>query len=76
MGEQAAALVTPVAPGLLRRSLRAPARFAPYLLSVGSLSLAVLVVVGAESVARWCAPDYLVRTRGFHVFSDTYGWVP
>ena len=26
--------------------------------------------------ARRSAPDYLVRTRGLHVFSETYGWVP
>jgi hypothetical protein len=36
----------------------------------------VVIIVGAELLARWCAPDYLVRTRGFHVFSETYGWVP
>ena len=26
--------------------------------------------------ARRCAPDYLVETRGVHVFSETYGWAP
>lgn len=35
----------------------------------------MLIVVCAEVLARWRAPDYLVRARGFHVFSDTYGWV-
>ena len=27
-------------------------------------------------LARRCAPDYLVELRGFHVFSETYGWAP
>ena len=36
----------------------------------------VLVVVGAEGLARLYAPDYLVRTRGLHVFSETFGWTP
>jgi hypothetical protein len=27
-------------------------------------------------LARRWAPDYLMETRGLHVFSDTYGWVP
>jgi hypothetical protein len=27
-------------------------------------------------LARGCAPDYLVETRGLHVFSNTYGWAP
>jgi hypothetical protein len=46
------------------------------LLSFGSVVLAVVALVAAEGVARWLEPDYLVRTRGFHVFSHTYGWVP
>ena len=58
------------------RRARPAALLTPYVLSVVSLSIAVLAVVGAESLARWYAPDYLVRTRGFHVFSETYGWAP
>jgi len=44
---------------------------------LASLSSTVFVAVaflGAELVARWRVPDYLVKTRGFHVFSDSYGW--
>jgi hypothetical protein len=76
MVEQAAALDTRASRVLLRRPVRPAARFAPLLLSVGSSALAVLTVVGAEMLARWRAPDYLMETRGFHVFSDTYGWEP
>jgi hypothetical protein len=35
-----------------------------------------LVVLGAEGLSRLYEPDYLVSTRGFHVFSPTYGWAP
>jgi hypothetical protein len=31
-------------------------------------------IVALELLARKAAPDYLVRTRGYNVFSDTYGW--
>ena len=34
-----------------------------------------LVIVGMEYLARWLAPDYLVRTRGIHVSSTSYGWI-
>lgn len=44
------------------------------LLSVAGAVLVVLAVVGAEIVARWWAPGYLVETRGLHVFSPTLGW--
>jgi hypothetical protein len=33
-------------------------------------------MVGAEGLARLWAPDYLTRTRGIHVFSETCGWAP
>jgi hypothetical protein len=56
--------------------LRRPGLFAPVLLSVGTSAVLLLIIAGAELLARWCAPDYLVKTRGFHVFSETYGWVP
>lgn len=49
---------------------------APLLLSVGTSAVLVLIIVGAERLARWYEPDYLLRTRGFHVFSETYGWTP
>ena len=44
------------------------------LLAFGASVFMVLTIVGAESFARHCAPDYLVRTRGLNVFSSTYGW--
>jgi hypothetical protein len=59
-----------------RRSFRRPCIFAPLLLSIGTSAVLLLIVAGAELLARWSAPDYLVRTRGIHVFSHTYGWVP
>ena len=49
---------------------------ASLLLALGSTALVLLVVVGAEWLARALAPDYLARTRGLHVFSETYGWAP
>jgi hypothetical protein len=49
---------------------------APLLLGIGSSALVVLAMLGAETLMRWSAPGYLVQTRGLHVFSDTYGWVP
>ena len=45
-------------------------------LLLASATLCVLTVLGAEAIARLWSPDYFVRTRGLHVFSDTYGWVP
>lgn len=44
------------------------------LLVCGSCVFVVLTIVGAELLARYWVPDYLVRTRGLHVFSSTYGW--
>jgi hypothetical protein len=76
MVEQAVTMDARPSHTMLRRRARLGARLTRYLLGVASLSIAVLAVVGAESLARWYAPDYLVRTRGFHVFSETYGWVP
>jgi hypothetical protein len=35
-----------------------------------------LAALGAEGLARWFEPDYLVSTRGLHVFSPIYGWTP
>jgi len=76
MVEQIAAPDTGALPSSLQRSVRPPALLASLLLSVGSSALVVVVIVGAEMLARLWAPDYLVRTRGFHVFSETYGWAP
>lgn len=59
-----------------RPPLRRPRIAVSLLLSVGTLVTLLLVVAGAELVARWREPDYLARARGFHVFSDTRGWVP
>ena len=44
-----------------------------------ALSLASLIIFGltcfaAEWAARRLTPDYLVRTRGLHVYSPAYGW--
>src|SRR6266496_2467787 len=61
---------TPARPG--PRSL---VRLVPnILLAIGSSSFFILMIVGAEWLARWYAPDYLVRKRGLHVYSNTYGW--
>jgi len=43
---------------------------------VASSALAVLAVLSAEKLMRWWVPDYLVETRGLHIFSDTQGWIP
>ena len=64
------------APGTSRQS-RATARHslvANLLLAVGSSILVVLAILGAEVLARRLAPDYLIKARGLHVFSETYGW--
>jgi hypothetical protein len=42
--------------------------------SLCGTAFVAVALVGAELVARWRAPDYLVTTRGFHVHSDSYGW--
>lgn len=76
MVEQATASDTGASRGQIRRPVRPAALLAPFLLSVGASALAVLIIVGAEMLARWCAPDYLVESRGLHVFSDTLGWAP
>ena len=59
-----------------RVTIGPPERLTRFLLSAGSSALVILAVLGAEVLARWCAPNYLMQTRGLHVFSDTYGWVP
>jgi hypothetical protein len=45
-------------------------------LLLGSATLCALTLLAAEAVVRRISPDYLVRTRGLHVFSETYGWAP
>jgi hypothetical protein len=64
---------------LLVRRIPRPTHLSPLvaqiLLAVGSSAVVALTVVGAELLARCWAPDYLVETRGLHVFSSTYGWV-
>lgn len=61
------------------RPVRGQGRLLPgashLLLVVGGSTLGVLLIVGIEMLARLWAPDYLVRTRGLHVFSSAYGWV-
>jgi len=55
---------------------RRPSRHGALLLAAASTAVTVLAVVGAEMGARWLAPDYLVQTRGLHVFSARFGWKP
>jgi hypothetical protein len=43
-------------------------------LSLASLIAFGLAILGAEWGARRWEPDYLVRSRGLHVYSPTYGW--
>lgn len=57
-----------------RRGRRLSPLLANGLLALGSLAVVILVIAGAELLARHWAPDYLVRSRGLHVFSRTYGW--
>jgi lysophospholipase L1-like esterase len=47
---------------------------AHWLLAFSSCALLSLAIVSVEWLARWLAPDYLVRTRGIHVSSTSYGW--
>jgi hypothetical protein len=61
---------------VLRRPTGRGSWLAAFLLVAGSSAFALLAVVGAEKGARWLAPDYLVETRGLHVFSETLGWKP
>jgi hypothetical protein len=44
------------------------------LLGLWCAGAAIAGIVALELFSRKVAPDYLVRTRGYHVFSDTYGW--
>jgi hypothetical protein len=44
------------------------------LLATASVFVFVLSVFAAEAAVRLCAPDSLVRSRGFLVASDVYGW--
>jgi hypothetical protein len=44
------------------------------LLAASSVLLCLLAVGAAEWVSRGLFPDYLVQTRGLHVFSRIYGW--
>ncbi len=69
MVERTADPAAPVPPG------RSPLT-ARFLLAIGSTAIVLLAIVGAEGLARVWAPDYLTRTRGLHVFSETYGWAP
>jgi lysophospholipase L1-like esterase len=59
----------------LGRVRRVPALVAHLLLACASCALLAVVIVGVEWLARWLAPDYLVRTRGIHVSSTSYGWI-
>jgi len=45
------------------------------LLAAASCTLFASAIVASEWVARLLCPDYLVRTRGIHVFSRAYGWL-
>jgi hypothetical protein len=44
------------------------------LLAGSSVAFVLLAIVGVELLARRLAPDYLVHTRGLHVYSQKYGW--
>jgi len=68
--------VAPIPPGQVRRPGRSRPLAARFLLAIGSTAIFLLAIVGAEGLARVCAPDYLTRTRGLHVFSAAYGWAP
>jgi hypothetical protein len=57
-----------------RRPPRASRLVAPVVLLVGSTAALFCILIGAEALARFYAPDHLVLTRGLHVFSETYGW--
>lgn len=57
-----------------RRGRRLSPLLAHGLLASGSLAVVILVIAGAELLARHWAPDYVVRARGLHVFSRIYGW--
>jgi hypothetical protein len=46
------------------------------LLALGASAALLLALAAAETLARHYDPDYLVRSRGFHVFSSTLGWTP
>ena len=45
------------------------------LLAAASCAVLALAIVASEWAARLLVPDYLVETRGIHVFSRAYGWV-
>jgi hypothetical protein len=51
-----------------------PSRVPQILLAVGSSAFMALATLGAELLARRSVPDYLIATRGLHVFSSAYGW--
>ena len=76
MIEQPAGSGTRASPPAIARPPRAAPGSANLVLAAGALALAVLAVLGAEVAARGFAPDYLVRSRGLHVFSETLGWAP
>lgn len=52
-----------------------PPLVAHLLLACASCVFLGLAIVGVEWLARGLAPDYLVRTRGIHVYSTSYGWI-
>jgi hypothetical protein len=45
------------------------------LLAISSCVACVFAMIAAEWLARLYAPDYLIGTRGVHVFSSSYGWI-
>jgi hypothetical protein len=52
-------------------------RYAPNLvLSLGSMLGVIACALGIELLLRRHDPEYLVRARGLHVYSETYGWQP
>jgi hypothetical protein len=44
-------------------------------LAAASCGVFALAIVASEWAARLLAPDYLIETRGIHVFSRAYGWI-
>jgi len=59
----------------VRRPRRLRTWLGNILLAGASCTLCASAIVASEWVARWLAPDYLVKTRGLHVFSPAYGWI-
>jgi hypothetical protein len=60
---------------VVRRPRRLRTWFGNVLLAAASCTVFASAIVASEWLDRWLAPDYLVKTRGLHVFSPAYGWI-